>query len=130
MRGRCVAECAKLRMPGHALEGPSVVAPCADGSASDVADRSGVGSSGAGEEQRSRGGKRHKGDGAQLYGLSAVERLRDIFFSPKTQKLCIVSDGSAGHQKTAERLMQELARCSDYIESVGLSVPDVGDVNV
>jgi hypothetical protein len=45
MRGRCVAECAKLRMPGHALEGPSVVAPCADGSASDVADRSGVGSS-------------------------------------------------------------------------------------
>jgi hypothetical protein len=66
MRGRCVAECAKLRMPGHALEGPSVVAPCADGSASDVADRSGVGSSGAGEEQRSRGGKRHKGDGAQF----------------------------------------------------------------
>ena len=37
---------------------------------------------------------------------------------------------STGHQKTAERLMQELARCSDYIESVGLSVPDVGDVNV
>ena len=65
-----------------------------------------------------------------MRGRCVAECARDIFFSPKTQKLCIVSDGSTGHQKTAERLMQELARCSDYIESVGLSVPDVGDVNV
>ena len=62
-----------------------------------------------------------------MYGLSAVERLRDIFFSPKTQKLCIVSDGSTGQQKTEARLMQELARCSDYIESAGLTVAAEGD---
>ena len=52
-----------------------------------------------------------------VYGLSAVESLNDVFFSSKTQELCIVSDGSTGQPKTEERLMEEVARCSDYIES-------------
>ena len=40
MRGRCVADCANLRMRGHALHGPGGVALCADGSASGGANRS------------------------------------------------------------------------------------------
>ena len=42
--------------------------------------------------------------------------------APKTHKLCIVSDGSTGAPKTLARLMEEVARCSDYIESAGLTV--------
>ena len=58
----------------------------------------------------------------RVYALSAVASLHDIFFSPKTQKLCIVSDGSTRTPKTVDRLMEEVARCSDYIESAGLTV--------
>ena len=58
----------------------------------------------------------------RVYALSAVESLRSVFFSPKTHKLCIVSDGSTGAPKTLTRLMEEAARCSDYIESAGLTV--------
>ena len=34
----------------------------------------------------------------------------------------IVSDASTGAAKTVTRLMSEVARCSDYIESAGLTV--------
>ena len=61
---------------------------------------------------------------APLMGRIALEwgALRDVFFSPKTHKLCIVSDGGTGAPKTLPRLMSEVARCSDYIESAGLTV--------
>ena len=58
----------------------------------------------------------------RVYALSAVASLHDIFFSAKTQKLCIVSDASTRTAKTVTRLMSEVARCSDYIESAGLTV--------
>ena len=58
----------------------------------------------------------------RVYALSAVAALHDIFFSPNTQKLCIVSDANTGTAKTVPRLMSEVARCSDYIESAGLTV--------
>ena len=58
----------------------------------------------------------------RVYALSTVASLHDIFFSAKTQKLCIVSDASTGAAKTVTRLMSELALCSDHIESAGLTV--------
>ena len=58
----------------------------------------------------------------RVFALSAVDSLRDVFFSPKTHKLCIVSDGGTGAPKTLDRLMSEVARCSDHVESAGLTV--------
>ena len=57
--GRRAGDRGTSRMLGHALMGPGGVALCADGSASGGADRSAEAFSGAGEEQRSRGAKRH-----------------------------------------------------------------------
>ena len=65
--------------------------------------------------------------GALGLAMSAVASLHDIFFSAKTQKLCIVSDASTGTAKTVTRLMSEVARCSDYIESAGLTVSASAD---
>jgi hypothetical protein len=85
-------------------------------------------------KERTRGTQNQKNEAARkmlvrwltvfhrVYALSAVASLHDIFFSAKTQKLCIVSDASTGTAKTVTRLMSEVARCSDYIESAGLTV--------
>ena len=48
--------------------------------------------------------------------------LKSIFFSPVSQKLCIVSDGATGEQKSEVRLMDEVAQCSAYIDSHEIEV--------
>ena len=63
----------------------------------------------------------------RVYALSAVESLKDVLFSSKTHKLCIVSDGNTGTAKTVARLMEEVGRCSEYIESAGLTIAGSAD---
>ena len=58
----------------------------------------------------------------RVHGLSAVPSLKSIFFSPVSQKLCIVSDGATGEQKSEVRLMDEVAQCSAYIDSHEIEV--------
>jgi hypothetical protein len=63
----------------------------------------------------------------RVHGLSAVPSLKAVFFSPVSQKLCIVSDGATGQPKSEERLMAEVAQCSAYIASHGINV-DMSEV--